>query len=326
MKKTWLTFAVVTTMLVVVTFFSIVNGSLEIGVAELIRGLLFGGNEDVEVIKDMRFPRIIVSLFAGANLAVSGLLLQAVMRNPLAEAGIIGISSGANFVALTMISFFPTLFFWMPLFAFLGGILACFLVYSFSWKSGLSPLRLILVGVAVNAVFTALYESFNYRGYTTTSSAKATASTLSQQTWDDVQTIVIYGSIGLILSLLVYSWCNMLALQDKTARNLGLHVTRARVIISAIAVYLASVTTATVGVIAFVGLLIPHIGRLLVGSDYKILTPFSILSGALLILTADTIGRVFLAPTELPASIIMSLIGGPFLIILIRRSDRIYGG
>lgn len=111
MKKTWLTFAVVTTMLVVVTFFSIVNGSLEIGVAELIRGLLFGGNEDVEVIKDMRFPRIIVSLFAGANLAVSGLLLQAVMRNPLAEAGIIGISSGANFVALTMISFFPTLFF-----------------------------------------------------------------------------------------------------------------------------------------------------------------------------------------------------------------------
>lgn len=139
MKKTWLTFAVVTTMLVVVTFFSIVNGSLEIGVAELIRGLLFGGNEDVEVIKDMRFPRIIVSLFAGANLAVSGLLLQAVMRNPLAEAGIIGISSGANFVALTMISFFPTLFFWMPLFAFLGGILACFLVYSFSWKSGLSP-------------------------------------------------------------------------------------------------------------------------------------------------------------------------------------------
>jgi len=326
MKKTWLTFAVVTTMLVVVTFFSIVNGSLEIGVAELIRGLLFGGNEDVEVIKDMRFPRIIVSLFAGANLAVSGLLLQAVMRNPLAEAGIIGISSGANFVALTMISFFPTLFFWMPLFAFLGGILACFLVYSFSWKSGLSPLRLILVGVAVNAVFTALYESFNYRGYTTTSSAKATASTLSQQTWDDVQTIVIYGSIGLILSLLVYSWCNMLALQDKTARNLGLHVTRARVIISAIAVYLASVTTATVGVIAFVGLLIPHIGRLLVGSDYKILTPFSILSGGLLILTADTIGRVFLAPTELPASIIMSLIGGPFLIILIRRSDRIYGG
>lgn len=175
-------------------------------------------------------------------------------------------------------------------------------------------------------MFTALYESFNYRGYTTTSSAKATASTLSQQTWDDVQTIVIYGSIGLILSLLVYSWCNMLALQDKTARNLGLHVTRARVIISAIAVYLASVTTATVGVIAFVGLLIPHIGRLLVGSDYKILTPFSILSGALLILTADTIGRVFLAPTELPASIIMSLIGGPFLIILIRRSDRIYGG
>ncbi|REJ20367.1 MAG: ABC transporter permease [Caldibacillus debilis] len=325
MKKTWLSFAAVGVLLVAVTLFSILNGSLEVPFTELINGLLHGGNEDVEVIKDMRFPRIIVSLFAGANLAVSGLLLQAVMRNPLAEPGIIGISSGANFVSLTMISLFPTLFFWMPLFAFFGGILACFLVYSFSWKSGLSPLRLILVGVAVNAVFTALYESFNHRGYTTASTARAAASTLSQQTWDDVQTIVVYGAVGLIASLLVYPWCNVLALQDKTARNLGLHVTRARLIISAVAVYLAGVTTATVGVIAFVGLLVPHIGRLLVGSDYKILIPFSILSGALLILTADTIGRVFLAPTELPSSIILSFIGGPFLIALIRRSDRIYG-
>lgn len=325
-KKVWLSFTIVVVLLIAVVLFSMVSGSINISAVELFKGLFFGGHEEVEVIKNMRFPRIIVSLLAGANLAVSGLLLQAVMRNPLAEAGIIGISSGANFVALTMISFFPTLFFWMPLFAFLGGMLACFLVYSLSWKSGLQPLYLILVGVAVNAIFTALYESFDYRGYTTTSSVKATASALSQQTWDDVQILTIYGLIGFILSFCVYSWCNVLALQDKTARNLGIHVTRARVVISLIAVYLASVTTATVGVIAFVGLLIPHIGRLIVGSDYKILLPFSILSGALLMVTADTIGRVLLAPTELPASIIMALIGGPFLILLIRRSDRIYEG
>src|SRR5690606_37331499 len=120
--------------------------------------------EKVEVIKDLRLPRIIVSLFTGAALAVSGVLLQAVMRNPLAEAGIIGVSAGAAFTTILALSLFPTLFFWSPLFAFVGGAVACFLVYTLSWKSGLNPLRLILVGVAINAIFTGLSELFDYRG------------------------------------------------------------------------------------------------------------------------------------------------------------------
>src|SRR5699024_4057657 len=129
--------------------------------------------------------RIINSLFAGAALAVSGVLLQAVMRNPLAEPGIIGVSSGADFLSLLIISFFPSLFFYTPLFAFLGGSLAFILVYLFSWKSGLDPLRMILIGVTINAVFTGLSELLSAQSASSMmSSISVTSSTLSMKTWD----------------------------------------------------------------------------------------------------------------------------------------------
>ncbi|MBS4218506.1 iron ABC transporter permease [Bacillus sp. FJAT-49711] len=326
MKKRVFSFMIVTLLLIFVTIYSATTGSIKVSSVELIHGLLTGTNDDVQVIKDLRLPRILISLFAGAALSVSGALLQAVMKNPLADPGIIGVSSGAGFMSILMVTIFPTLFFYMPLFAFLGGAFAFFLVYTFSWKSGLNPLRMILVGVAINAVFSGLSQSFNYRGsYAVTSISAATTSTLSMKTWNDVGVIVIYGSIGLIMAILVYSWCNYLALEDKTARNLGLNVNRARLMISIVAVLLASVATAIAGMFAFVGLLIPHIARLLVGTDHKVLIPFSALTGALLLLIADTLGRTIIAPNEIPASILLAVIGGPFLISLLRKSDRIYG-
>jgi len=326
MKKQALYFSAATMLLIGMALYSMTTGSIKVGVVELMTGLFQGGNDNVDVIRDMRFPRIIVSMLTGAALAVSGVLLQAVMRNPLADAGIIGVSSGAGFVSVLLVTLFPAMFFWMPLFSCIGGLLACFMVYTFSWKSGLQPLRLILVGVAINAVFTGLGQSFNYRGsYAVTTVNQAISSMFTMKTWDDVEIMLIYGSIGLVLALLVSTWCNMLSLQDRTASNLGLRVMRARFIISAIAVLLASVATAVGGLIAFVGLLVPHIARLMVGSDHKALIPFCAIGGAFLILAADTLGRTIIAPAEIPASIIMTVIGGPFLIFMLVRSDRIYG-
>jgi iron complex transport system permease protein len=325
-RKIYASFVCVAALLLGVTIYSAKTGSIQVGGWELLQGLFSGDNEKVEVIKDLRFPRIIVALLTGAALSVSGVLLQAVMRNPLADAGVIGISSGAGVIAMLVVSIFPTLFFWMPLFSFIGGALACVLVYFFSWKSGLSPVRLILVGMAINATFTGIGQSFNYRGsYAVTSINQVTTSIFTMKTWDDVEVLAIYGLAGLILSLFLASWCNLLSLQDKTAKNLGLRVVRARLIISAAAVLLASAATAIGGVIAFVGLLVPHIARLLVGTDHKVLIPFSALSGALLLIVADTVGRTALAPVEIPASIIMTVIGGPFLIFMLRKSERIYG-
>lgn len=326
MNKKLISFVIVITLLILVVVYSAVTGSIHVTASDLVKGLVSGANPDVQIIKDLRLPRIIIAVFAGASLSVSGVLLQAVMRNPLAEPGIIGVSSGASFMSVLMVSIFPTLFFYMPLFGFLGGALAFFLVYSFSWKSGLDPLRMILVGVAINAIFTSLSQTFNYRGsYTSSLVVDVTTSTLSMKKWSDVEMIVIYGSIGLVLAIFVFSWCNYLALEDKTAKSLGFNVNVARIVISAIAILLTSIATATAGMFLFVGLLVPHIGRLLVGTDHKLLIPFSSLLGGLFILLSDTLGRTIIAPNEIPASIIMALIGGPFLILLLRKSDRIYG-
>ena len=239
---------IVMILLLVALFFAAVNiGSLKVSFPELLKGLFVEYNEDVATIYDLRFPRIVISMLAGAAIAVSGVLFQAVLKNPLADPGIIGISSGASFAAVLITAFAPTLFFFTPLFAFLGGVIAFVLVYSLSWKGGLSPLRIILVGVAVNAM---------------------------------------------------------------------------RIVISLIAVLLASISTAVAGVISFLGLIVPHIGRILVGSDHKALVPFSALFGAFTFLLADTIGRTIAAPYEVSASIIMSVVGGPFFIILLRRSKK----
>lgn len=326
MKKKIISFIVVLILLPLTILYSATTGSIDVTAMELIKGLFTGTNENVTIIKDLRFPRIIISLFAGAALAVSGVLLQAVMRNPLAEPGIIGVSSGSAFVTLLVLTFFPTLFFFTPLLAFIGGALAFILVYSFSWKSGLNPLRMILIGVAINAVFTGFSELLQSRNASSMmSSVSVTQSTLTMKTWNDVQIIVIYGSVGLLLAFILFAWANHLSLSDETLYNLGFRVNCARFVISVVAVLLASIATAVAGMFTFVGLLIPHIGRSLVGSDHKLLIPFSTLAGALLILVADTIGRTMMSPLEIPASIIMAIIGGPFLIFLLRKSDRIYG-
>lgn len=326
MNKKSVSFIIAIILLFVTTIYSATTGSIEVSAMELIKGLFTNTNENVQIIKDLRLPRIIIALFTGAALAVSGVLLQAVMRNPLAEPGIIGVSSGAAFISIIMVSFFPMLFFYTPLFAFVGGAIAFILVYMFSWKSGLNPLRMILIGVAINAAFTGLSELFAMANRNSmTAGISVTTSTLSMKTWNDVEVIVLYGTIGLLLAFLLYAWCNHLGLEDKTLKNLGFHTNRARFIISIVAVLLASIATAIAGMFTFVGLLIPHIGRSLVGTNHKVLIPFSAIMGALLILVADTLGRTILSPIEIPASILLAVIGGPFLIFLLRKSDRIYG-
>ena len=318
-----LSFIIMAVLLVVLLFASVNIGSLQVSPSELFRGLFIERIENVAAIYDLRFPRIVISLFAGAAVAVSGVLFQAVLKNPLADPGIIGISSGASFVAVLVTAFLPSLYFFTPLFAFAGGVLAFFLVYSLSWKGGLSPLRIILTGVAVSAMFTGLSDALNsMTGGNSSGVASIVEGNITQKTWDDVQTLLPYVIIGLILAILFSKMCNLMSLEDKTARGLGVNVNLMRIVISLIAVLLASISTAVAGAISFLGLIVPHIGRILVGSDHRALIPFSMLAGAFTFLLADTIGRTVAAPYEASASIIMSVIGGPFFIILLRRSKK----
>lgn len=158
---TILAFAVMILLLTVLFFASVNIGSLKVGVPDILQGMIGKGSEEVSTVFDLRLPRIFISILAGAATAVSGVLFQAVLKNPLADPGIIGISSGATFAAILITAFAPTLFFFTPVFAFFGGVLAFCLVYTLSWKGGLSPLRVILTGVAVNAMFTGLSSGLN---------------------------------------------------------------------------------------------------------------------------------------------------------------------
>lgn len=318
-------FAVMTILLLVLFFLAVNIGSLKVSFVQLLKGLFVAFDEQVATVYDLRFPRIMISMLAGAAISVSGVLFQAVLKNPLSDPGIIGISSGASFSAVLITAFAPQWFFFTPVFAFLGGLLAFLLVYGLSWKGGLSPLRIILVGVAVNSMFSGLSSAFNsMNGGNMSGVAAIVNGNITMKTWDDVHTLVWYVVAGLVLSMVFSGKCNLLSLEDKTARGLGVNVNTVRIVISCVAVLLASISTAVAGVIGFLGLIVPHIGRILVGSDHKVLLPFSMLLGAFTFLLADTIGRTAAAPYEVSASIIMSVVGGPFFIVLLRRSSK-YG-
>ncbi|MBC6296884.1 iron ABC transporter permease [Listeria sp. FSL L7-1517] len=314
-------FGIVTVLLIVTLLWAIQAGSLSMTLPVFVKGIFTGGNEAIDVIIDLRFPRIIIALLAGAALSVSGLLLQAVMRNPLADAGVIGISAGAKFFSFVVILFLPELYFWLPLFSFIGGAFACFLVFLFSYRSDFNPLRFIIIGIAINAVFTGLSDALSSQVALISSNSASSAASLAMKKWSDVETLLIYVAVGLICAWVLAKWCNVLGLENKMARGFGVSVNRTRIFLALIAVLLASITTAVVGVIAFVGLLVPHIARKLVGGNYQILVPFSILFGALLLLVADTMGRTLFEQMEIPASVIMLIIGGPFLIFLMRKGD-----
>lgn len=325
-RKKILSFVLTAVGLFILFIFAVNTGSLKVTPSELFCGLFIEYNPDVATIYDLRFPRIFIAMLGGAATAVSGVLLQAVMKNPLADPGIIGVSSGASLVAVIVTAFFPSLFFLTPMLAFIGGLIAFMLVYSLSWNGGLSPLRIILVGVAVNALCTGLMSAFNSAtGSSYTGVASIVNANITQKTWDDFQTLAVYVVIGLIASFFVTNQCNLLSLEDKTARSLGMNVTRSRIVISVTAVLLASISTAVVGAISFLGLIVPHIARLLVGSNHKVLVPYSILLGAFTLLLADTIGRTVASPYEISAAVVMSVISGPFFIFLLRRSKQNYG-
>lgn len=306
-------------LLLVVFVWAVNTGTIRLTAGQLFRGLFIAFDQNVATVYDLRFPRIIISMLAGAALAVSGVLFQSVLKNPLTDPGVIGISGGASFTAVIFTALCPSLYGFTPLAAFIGGVAAFVIVYSLSWKGGLSPMRIILVGVAVSTMFSGLSSAFHsMSGGNLTGVASIVEGNISMKTWEDVWVILRYIPVTLVVSWFFAGKCNLMALDDKTARGIGVNVDRVRIVISMIAVLLASVATAVVGIVSFVGLLVPHIARIFVGSDHRILIPYSMVLGALIFLLADTIGRSIMPPYEINASVIMSIVGGPFFILLLK--------
>lgn len=316
-----------TAILLLVLFVAAVNtGGLHTTLRQLLRGLFVEYDETVAIVLQLRFPRIVVAMVGGAMMAVSGVLMQAVMRNPLADPGMIGVSSGAALAAVIITSFFPSLAIFMPLFSFAGGMLAFAAVYVLAWNKEMSPVRLILTGIALDACFTGLYQAFlAFTGNTYSGAASIINANISLKTWEDVHIIAVYGVLSVVGCFFAAKSCNLLSMSDKTVLGLGVNIHKARLLISILSVFMASVFTAIVGSVSFLGLIVPHMARLLVGSDHKRLLWYSALLGAVTFLAADTLGRTIAYPYEISASIIMSILGGPLLIILLKRSGAVYG-
>ena len=190
-KKIVLSYILTAGVLLLLFLWAANTGSLKVSAKQLFSGLFVAYDENVATIYDLRFPRIFIAMAGGAATAVSGVLLQAVMKNPLADPGIIGVSSGASLTAVLLTAFCPSLYFFTPAAAFLGGLAAFFLVYALSWKDGLSPLRIILVGVAVNAMFTGLMSAFNSgTGSSYSGAASIVNANITMKTWTDFKTLI----------------------------------------------------------------------------------------------------------------------------------------
>lgn len=309
---------------VVILFLISINlGSIKVELKDLIKGLLLNTDDPkVSIIRDIRIPRVLAAIIIGANLAVSGVLLQAIIRNPLAEPSIVGISSGASLVSVIILLFFPTLNTIRPLFGFLGGLVSCILVCGLAFKKGLLPVRIVLAGVAVNAMLTAITNITVQFGAGTVSSVQSwLTGSLANITWIDIKLLLIYSIIGHIGAFILYKSCDLIVLGEKNSKSLGLNYDLHISLICIVAVFLSATATSIGGVIAFVGLVVPHICRIIMGSGHKYLIPFSVTMGGILLLLADTLGRTVFIPLEIPVGIVMAVIGGPVFLYLLRRSE-----
>ena len=299
-------------------------GSIDISFKELIDGMFLSKqSNNFLIIRDLRMPRVLSAVLIGGNLAVAGALLQTTMKNPLADPGIIGISSGASLGAIAVMVIFTDLINYKIIIAFIGGIIAACLVYLIGEDKGFSPVRIILAGVCVNSILNALSSMVTVFNSAGVSSIQTwLLGSLVNVTWNDFKILALYTIVGIALCLLVIKSCDLMGLGDKTAQSLGLNVNRVRVMITFVAVFLTSISTGVGGVISFVGLVIPHICRFLIGSSHKFLIPFSYFMGGFLLLVADTVSRNIFRPYEIPVGLTMCLVGGPFFIYILRRSKR----
>ena len=294
-------------------FLSLTKGSADISLAQIINIL---SNPTLEpqsqIIWNIRMPR--------TNLAIAGAVLQAVMRNPLADPHIIGISSGAGLAGVTIMILFPTLEYLITPAAFIGAMLAAVCIYILAWKNGIKPVRIILAGVAVSAFLSAgisglmIFYSDRVHG-----ALMWMVGGLAARSWPHVSIILPYAIAGVLLAFIGAAYLNILQLGDEMARGLGVNVEVTRIAMTAVAALLAASAVSVVGLLGFVGLIVPHAARLIIGSDYRYLMPASGLLGIAVVTLSDTFARVVFAPVELPVGIIMAFIGAPFFLFLLRR-------
>ncbi|CDQ39245.1 FecCD family ABC transporter permease [Virgibacillus salexigens] len=317
---------------VIISFFlSLSTGIIAISPAEVVQTILHNGTARQEmVLFDFRLPGIILALLIGAGLAVSGSILQGVTQNELADPGILGINTGAGLAVVLFLFFFqgdlePTntsSIFLLPIFAFIGALVAAGFIYLLAWKKGIDPIRLVLVGIGINAAFSAFLVIFqlkmdpqNFRQATVWLSGD-----IWNTNWMFVLSILPWIITLIPVTISKAKTLDVLTLGDEVAAGLGSKIEKERVTLLFLAVALAGASVAAGGAIAFLGLIVPHITRKIIGPLHQYIIPISTLIGGLLLIIADMIAKNLLQPTQMPVGIIVSILSAPYFIYLLMKT------
>lgn len=308
-------------LLVAVLFISMIIGTANTSFSDLYN--VFVGVQNTEsyrILYHIRIPRVLTGMFAGINLAIAGCILQGVLKNPLADPGIIGVSAGAGLAAMVVMIVLPEYTNMVPIVAFVGAMVATLILFALAWEDGIQPLKLILAGVAVSAFFaggmTCLMVFFSDKIQGT---VNWMAGGFSGASWKHVTMILPYTIIGLVGVSISSKLLNALQLGDDIAKSLGTRVEATRFFLVTLAALLAASAVSVAGMLTFVGLIVPHMMRLVVGSDFNYLLPSSAIFGGILLIVADTVARTAFSPIEVPVGVFMSFIGAPFFLYLLKR-------
>ena len=324
-----------TVLLVLVSVLSISIGASKVDASTVVDVVMSLFNKDLVVsqvdkivVLNIRLPRVFVAVFAGIALSNAGLLMQGIFQNPLVSPYTLGVSNGAAFgAALSIILGTPLSFlgnYKVPIFAFIFSIITMTMVYIISIVAKKSSKTLILAGVAIGYLFSAMVSFLKYVSDTDELPEIVfwMMGSLSGIAWESIAIIVCVVVISFII-MMRYAWdLNVMALGEESALSLGVNFNKIKNISIVLSTLMTAVAVAFTGIIGFVGLIAPHISRMIIGSDYRYLVPASSLIGALLLLISDTVARNIIAPTELPIGIITSFIGVPFFLYLIIKQKR----
>lgn len=307
---------------------SIVFGAADISLKDVWLALFSNAsNDSIAVIQEIRLPREIAAIFVGAALAVSGAMMQGMTRNPLADPGLLGLTAGANAALALTLAFIPSAnYFWITVACFIGAAAGAGIVFGLgaSQRGGFSPFRIVLAGAAVSAFLAAVAEGIGLYFKISKDVSMWTAGGLIGTSWGQLQIVVPFIAVGLIIALILARQLTILSLSEETAIGLGQKTGLIKAVLFFGITILAGAAVALAGNMAFIGLMIPHIVRAIVGTDYRVIIPMSAIAGAIFMLFADLLGRTINAPFETPVAAIVSIFGLPFFLFIVRKGGRAF--
>ncbi|MCR8642832.1 iron ABC transporter permease [Paenibacillus sp. N1-5-1-14] len=283
------------------------------------------GGENYSIIREIRLPRELAAILVGSALAVSGAIIQGMTRNPLADPGLLGLTAGSSAALALTMAFLPKANYMIIMIAcFIGAAVGALLVFGIGAlkRGGFTPIRLVFAGAAVSAFLVAVSEGVSLAYKISQSVSLWTSGGLIGTTWDQLQLIFWFIAAGLIIAMLLARQLTILSLSEEVAVGLGQKTTLIKAILFLVTILLTGASVALVGNMTFIGLMIPHMVRAIVGTDYRYVVPMSAITGASFMLLADTIGRTLNMPYETPVIAIVAMIGLPFFLFIVHKGGR----